>query len=170
MRIRVKVGGTLTNPPSEARRWIKTRVRTFRRMDAHWEHFAHDADMGLRGVGRTEEEAFAQAALALTGVITPPETVRPEQVVELSCAAPDRELLLVDWLNAVIFEMATRHLVFGRYEVRFEGNRLTARCFGEPVDQLRHERAVEPKGATFTALEVDHRPTGEVVAQCVVDV
>ena len=139
-------------------------------MVAHWEHFSHEADMGVRGVGRTEEEAFAQAALALTGVITPPETVRGVQAVEISCAAPDRELLLVDWLNAVIFEMATRHLVFGRYEVHLEGNTLTARCFGEPVDLIRHERAVEPKGATFTSLEVAHRPSGEVVAQCVVDV
>ena len=39
---------------------------------AYWELYSHPADMGIRGVGPTREEAFAQAALAL-GV--PPEAV-----------------------------------------------------------------------------------------------
>ena len=30
----------------------------------HWEHFSHDADMGVRGIGPTLEETFEQAALA----------------------------------------------------------------------------------------------------------
>ena len=37
---------------------------------ARWEHFPHDADVGVRGFGPTPAEAFAQAALALTAVAT----------------------------------------------------------------------------------------------------
>ena len=33
-----------------------------------WEHFAHGADIGVRGIGPTKEAAFEQIALALTGV------------------------------------------------------------------------------------------------------
>jgi hypothetical protein len=30
-----------------------------------WEHFSHDADIGLVGIGPTKAEAFRQAAIAL---------------------------------------------------------------------------------------------------------
>lgn len=87
----------------------------------------------------------------------------------IRCEAPDPEFLLVDWLNALIYEMATRHMLFSRYEVRIEGDRLEATAWGEPVDRSRHQPAVEPKGATFTALQVA-RQGEEWIAQCVVDV
>jgi protein archease len=47
-------------------------------MKERWEHFSHEADMGIRGFGATKEKAFEQAALALTGVVTDPECVRPD--------------------------------------------------------------------------------------------
>jgi SHS2 domain-containing protein len=77
----------------------------------HWEHFPHDADIGVRGLGATRAQAFEQAALALTAVITDLAIVAPKEMIQLSCAAPDVELLLVDWLNALIYEMATQHVV-----------------------------------------------------------
>lgn len=134
-----------------------------------WEHFAHEADIGVRGIGASCAEAFEQAALALTAIVTDPAAVRPAHEVRLVCAAPDVELLLVDWLNAVIYEMATRHMLFSRYEVRFADGRLDGAAWGEPVQVLRHQPAVEPKGATYTGLSV-RSENGVWVAQCVVDV
>ena len=32
-----------------------------------WEHFEHQADVGVRGIGRSRDEAFEQAALAWLG-------------------------------------------------------------------------------------------------------
>jgi len=135
-----------------------------------WEHFAHEADMGIRGYGSTQQEAFEQAALALTGVITSPESVEPLQPVEVSCECEDRELLLVDWLNAVIYEMATRHMLFSRFQASIEGAHLNGKLWGEPVEVVRHQPAVEVKGATFTCLRVARETEGRWLAQCVVDV
>lgn len=137
---------------------------------AYWEHFHHVADIGVRGFGPTLESAFCQAALALTGVIADPECVRPDKRVGLCCEAPDREMLLVDWLNALVYEMAVGNLLFGRFEVNIAGNRLTGAAWGEPVDVARHQPAVEVKGATYTALEVRQEAKNLWVAQCVVDV
>lgn len=139
-------------------------------MNGRWEHFPHEADMGVRGYGATPAEAFAQAAVALTAIVTDPAGVAPEDEVAITCEAPDLELLLVDWLNALILEMATRGLLFGRYEVTIEGERLTGRAWGERADRARHQPAVEPKGATYTALAVHQTREGEWLAQCVVDV
>lgn len=136
---------------------------------ASWTHFAHDADIGVRGIGLTKAEAFRQAALALTAVVTDPAAVRRVDTVPVRCVAPNDELLLVEWLNALIYEMAVRAMVFGDYSIDIEGHTLRATAYGEPVDITRHEPAVEIKGATLTALEVTQDTDGWR-AQCVVDV
>lgn len=134
-----------------------------------WEHYEHGADVGVRGFGATKAEAFEQAALALTAVITDPAAVRPLERVELRCEAPDDELLLAEWLNTLVYEMATRRMLFSRFTVRLEGARLAAEVRGERVDAVRHHPAVEVKGATYTTLRV--APEGEGwLAQTVVDV
>jgi len=135
-----------------------------------WAHFAHDADIGIRGRGATLAVAFAEAALALTAVVTDPRRVLPASRVDVRCAAPDAEILFVDWLNALIYEMATRHMLFGRFAVTIDGNALQAEAWGEPLDRIRHQPAVEVKGATYTALAVGRAPDGAWEAQCVVDV
>lgn len=135
-----------------------------------WEHFAHGADVGVRGIGATREEAFEQAALALTAVVADPARVGDESVTEIRCEAPDDEVLLADWLNALVYEMATRGLLFGRFSVRLDGHALAAKAWGEPLDRAKHRPAIEVKGATYTALSVARRADGTWVAQCVVDV
>lgn len=138
-------------------------------MDAHWEHFAHGADIGVRGFGATEAEAFEQAGLALTAVIADLATVEPREAVAVECDAPDDELLFAEWLNGLIYEMAIRKMLFARYQVRLAGGRLSARAWGERIDVVRHHPAVEVKGATYTQLRVAREADGWV-AQTVVDV
>jgi SHS2 domain-containing protein len=135
-----------------------------------WEHFPREADIGVRGLGESPDVAFEQAALGLTAVVTDPGLVGNEEQVAISCEAPNLELLLVDWLNALIYEMMTRSMLFGCFRVTIDGLRLSAEAEGEHVDRLRHEPVVEPKGATFTELRVGRDDEGQWVAQCVVDV
>lgn len=134
-----------------------------------WEHFEHGADIGVRGIGATKAEAFEQAALALTAVITDPEGVAELCPVRISCEAADDELLLAAWLNALVYEMAVRHMLFSRFHVELHGTHLEARASGELTQVQRHRPAVEVKGATYTALRVA-RVNGGWLAQTVVDV
>jgi len=134
-----------------------------------WEHFPHGADIGVRGYGTTLAEAFEQAGRALTAVVTDPDRVAARECVPITCVAPDAELLLAEWLNQLIYEMATRRLLFSRFRVGIEGMRLEAEAWGEPVEPARHDPAVEIKGATYTALRVA-REGGGWIAQTVVDV
>ena len=136
---------------------------------ARWEHYEHGADIGVRGVGASKAGAFEQAALALTAVIADPAAVQQRERVALACEAPDDELLLAEWLNALVYEMATRRMLFSRFAVRLEGTLLTAEAWGEAVDAARHHPAVEVKGATYTTLRVAQEGDGWL-AQTVVDV
>ena len=138
--------------------------------EAGWQHFPHGADMGVRGTGKSKAEAFAQAAMALTALVTDPQSVCAEIQVEIECQAPDDELLLVEWLNGIICEMATRKMLFARFAVQLDGNRLSGMAWGEALDLTKHDAAVEPKGATCTSLEVRQDESGYWRAQCIIDV
>jgi tRNA nucleotidyltransferase (CCA-adding enzyme) len=135
-----------------------------------WEHFSHQADTGIRGRGATKEEAFEQAALALTAVITDLEEVEPRTSITVQREDADDELLFAEWINALVYEMATRKMLFSRFRVAFAGHALIGEAWGEPVDIAKHQPAVEVKGATYTALQVRQAFGGEWIAQCVVDV
>jgi tRNA nucleotidyltransferase (CCA-adding enzyme) len=131
--------------------------------------FPHDADLGVTGQGPTVEIAFEQAARAITAAITDAKVAETERVT-LRCDAPDLELLLVTWLNAVIAEMAVRSMLFGRFRVRIDGTHLDAELWGEPIDPPRHAPACEPKGATCAMLEVRQDAEGLWHARCIIDV
>jgi tRNA nucleotidyltransferase (CCA-adding enzyme) len=136
----------------------------------HWEHFEHEADIGIRGIAATLEQAFEQAAVAMTAVVTDLDLVSESKVVSIHCEAPDTELLFVSWINELVYEMAVNGLLFNRYEVVITNGKLSATAFGEAVDRQKHQPAVEIKGATFTELRVYQQADNAWIAQCVVDV
>lgn len=134
-----------------------------------WEHYEHGADIGVRGLGASKAEAFEQAALALTAAIADPAQVAPAMRVAIECEGPDDELLFAAWLNAIVYEMSTRKMLFARFAARIEDGRLEGEAWGEKIDVARHHPAVEIKGATYTTLRVA-REGERWVAQTVVDV
>ena len=135
-----------------------------------WEHFPHGADIGIRGYGETAAQAFEQAGIAMSAIVTDPARIKDATRVPISVEAPDIEILLVRWLNAIIFEMATRSMVFSQFSVRINDAHLEGSASGEQVDIARHEPAVELKGATLTQLRVRELADHSWLAQCIVDV
>jgi len=139
-------------------------------MAGRWEHFSHRSDIGLRAVADTKAAVFENIACAMAAVISDLGVIEPAQEVTVDCEAPSDEVLLVDWLNTLIYEMATRKLLFSEFEVKLDDHRLHGLARGEAVDRQKHEPAVEIKGATYTALELKRMENGQWQAQCVVDV
>ena len=135
-----------------------------------WTHFPHQGDVGIRGYGASVSEAFENAARAMTSVVTPIASLSANEACRIRCQAPNLEILFVDWLNAIIYEMATRQMLFRDFHVDIQGGALSAEAYGDQVDVRQHEPAVELKGATMTELKVGRGKDGRWVAQCVVDV
>lgn len=134
-----------------------------------WEHFTHEADIGIRGLGSSIAEAFEMGALALTNVVTESLLVRPLKSFAIQCEAPDLDILFADWINAIIYQMALKKMLFSRFHVTVNHLKLQAVIHGEPVDRVRHQPIVEVKGATYTELKVFCN-NNLWTAQCVVDV
>lgn len=135
-----------------------------------WSHFHHDADIGIRARAGSLPAVFSQAALAMSAVITDVSLIENKNCIVIECEGNDPEYLFVDWLNALIYEMSVRHMLFGQFDVELNEGKLTARVCGENIDREKHHPAVEIKGATFTELKVEQDDKGNWLAQCVLDV
>ena len=135
----------------------------------HYETFEHEADIGIRGHGVTLHEAFENAALALYSVMVNVARVQPKEQRIVKASAPDRELLLVEWLNALLALSDIERMVFSKFSVTIDGTSLTGTAWGETLDRDRHEAHVEVKGATYHMLSITEKDGG-YMAQCVVDV
>ncbi len=115
------------------------------------------------------EEAFENTAAALYSLMVKIETVQPKEKTTITVSAPDKELLLVEWLNALLSVSDLERRVFSAFQVTMQDMSLTGTAWGERLDPERHEAKVEVKGATYHLLSVIEK-SGKYTAQCVVDV
>jgi len=123
-------------------------------VERDFEVIDHTADVGVVAYGADLGRAFANAARGLFSLVTELDSVAEVISRDLELAAPDREDLLVAWLNELIYLFDTEHLLFKRFEVTVFGNRLKARVYGEKVDSSRHRLKTGVKAATYHLLEV----------------
>jgi SHS2 domain-containing protein len=137
---------------------------------SYWEHYSHPADMGIRGIGPTIEASFEQAGLALTAIIADLQTIEPKEKAEINCEEQDNEILFVSWLNALLYVMATRKMLFSRFEIKINNGQLNAKAWGEKLNVKKHKPTVEVKAATYADLKVVKNREDKWIAQCIVDV
>ncbi|MGC1455599.1 MAG: archease, partial [Nitrospirota bacterium] len=112
---------------------------------------------------------FENAAVALFSVMVNVHAVKANEKRSITVSAPDHELLLVEWLNALLTLSDIEHMVFSKFTVKMEGTSLSGTAWGEKLEHERHEPDVEIKGATYHMLKV-MEADGRFIAQCVVDV
>jgi len=138
-----------------------------------FEHLDHEADAGVRGIGKTLEEAFAEGAKGAFALMVELERVEPRESVEIECRADSIETLFVAWLGELLFQRDLTGMVFSRFAVQIEqegdGYLLWGKAWGEPLDPERHGAMVEVKAATYSGLKSGRTPDGGYYVQCVVD-
>jgi len=140
-----------------------------RHHDGGWEIFAQNFDIGVRGYGKTRDLAFEEAAYALSATVTDLSSVESRETIDIVCNADSDEILLYEWLNAIINEMATRNMLFSRFSVQTHEHGLTGRAWGEKIDAARHQLAVETRAVTMNELHVARDGEGNWLAQCLVE-
>lgn len=123
--------------------------------DGMYETFEHTADLGLRVRAADLDTLFAEAARGLFSVITDdPAAVAPRQRVAVTLPADAPELLLFDWLRALLYRFDAEHLLFSAFEVRVGPAGLAGSAWGEPLDPARHVLGHEVKAITYHGLSV----------------
>ena len=134
-----------------------------------YEVFEHTADLGLRIRAADLESLFAEAALALFATVVDLSEVRLTEQETFRVEGRDHEYLLFDWLNELLFACESRRLLFADFQVRIDGEGLTAEARGEPLDLQRHRLDPEVKAITYHGLKVQQQGD-QWLAEVIVDI
>ena len=118
----------------------------------------HRSELQLRVEAPSLPALFAEAARALAELMhgTPADPLAPtgEGVI---IDAPDREALLVDWLNELVFRSEVGKAIFTEFDIReLTDERLVASIRGRRFERLRNPI----KAATYHGLSVAAREGG----------
>ena len=132
-------------------------------MEKEFEILDHTADVAIIAYGADMREAFANAAKAMFSLITELDDVEEVLYRDIELSAPDRENLLVAWLNELIYLFDVEQILFKKFNIpRLNRTRLKARSYGQQVDGSRHKLKLGIKAATYHMLDIDE-PNGTKV-------
>jgi SHS2 domain-containing protein len=140
-------------------------------MNKDFEVIEHTADIGIRAFGIDLAGAFVNAARGMFSLITDLNSINEALYRDVQVAAPDREALLVEWLNELIFFFDTEQILFNRFYIgALTGTELRARCYGEKVDKPRHKLKRGIKSATYHMVKVEQKTDYEYRVEVLLDI
>jgi SHS2 domain-containing protein len=143
-----------------------------------YELFEHQADVGVRGLGSTLEEAFQEGAKAMFEVMVDLSQIAPKVGVDVTAFAPNQEELFVEFLNQLLYLRDVQEMFFSDFKInsieKKEENDevmwyLKGVARGEKIKPKIQRIKVDVKAATFSQLSVKEKD-GQWMAQCIVDV
>jgi SHS2 domain-containing protein len=135
-----------------------------------FEAIEHTADIGIAAYGTDLKQVFANAALGLFSLITELDTVSEKNIYHIQVKAPDRDALLVNWLNELIYRFEAKEMLFHRFTIStLTDTELKATGYGEKIDLAKHELKIQVKAATYHMLKIEQNKD-EWRAQVIFDV
>jgi SHS2 domain-containing protein len=130
----------------------------------------HTADIGIVVYGADIKQVFANAALGLFTLMADLDNLKEDIKREIEMSAEDVEVLLVEWLNELIYISEVEHIIFKRFEINELSNtKLKATCFGEKIKPGQHRLKREIKAATYHMLRLN-KDDGGYKVQIIFDV
>jgi SHS2 domain-containing protein len=135
-----------------------------------FELFEHTADLGLRVQADSLEALFVDAARGvLAMLVADPASVQPLTTKSISLSADEPAYLFFDWLSELLYAFEMDRLLLAEFDVAIDGNKLTATCRGEPMDESRHRMEHEVKAITYHGLRLETMAAGWF-AEIIVDI
>ena len=122
-----------------------------------FEEVEHTADLALKVHGHNLKEVFINAACGLFSLMADLENLAPSVSREVHLEAPDRESLLVDWLNELLYLHEVEEETYTRFEIEtLSSTALSATVWATKVKASK----LTVKAATFHDLEIRETEDG----------
>ncbi len=127
-----------------------------------FEIIEHTADIGVRAFGKDTAELFSNAATGMFSLITDLEKVEEKEAFKISAQGRNREELMVNWLNELLYRFAVDQIIPSEYNIlQISESGLNAKVKGERYDNSRHVIEREIKAATYHQLQVEKKSCWE---------
>lgn len=130
------------------------------------------ADVGYRAYGKTLEEAFGNAALAMFEVMTDTSNINQSIEKKIEVESEDPVALLYDWLSELIFIHDSENLIFSSFKIKItQKDRdlylLKGSAWGEPFKPQKHQGREDVKAVTFHLMKI--KKNGGYMVQVILD-
>lgn len=123
-----------------------------------FEFFDVTADVGFHAYGKTLEEAFENAALAMFEVMTDTSKINLSICKTIKIESEDPLALLYDWLDELIFLHDAEYLILSQFEVEITQNQetysLQGSVCGEAFNPDKHESREDVKAVTYHLMDI----------------
>jgi SHS2 domain-containing protein len=114
------------------------------------------ADVAAAAYGRTLNEVYANAAMALMETITDTRKVRETKERQFEVRAHDWKSLMFNWLNDVLYASITEGVLFSKFRVDIDERTfvMKATAWGEKLDAKKHDMRTEVKSCTYHLMDI----------------
>jgi len=126
-----------------------------------FEVIEHTADIGIVAYGADIKQLFANAALGLFNLMADLGNLKEDAKRKVELSAEDIEVLLIEWLNELIYISEVEHIIFKRFDIsELSSNKLRSICFGEKIKPGQRRLKREIKAATYHMLRMNKVDSG----------
>ena len=139
-----------------------------------FEFLEHTADVYIRAYGKTMEEAYGNAALAMFEVMTDSDKIEQTKHETLEVEAEDQYALLYNWLEALLVKFETEGMLYSKFEItdwkeKEDIFKFKAKVWGEKFDAQKHPQKVGVKAVTYHRMMVI-KEKDSVVLEFILDI
>ncbi|MEM0243523.1 MAG: archease [Candidatus Aenigmatarchaeota archaeon] len=114
------------------------------------------ADIGFIVYGKSLNELFENAAIAMFEVMIDINSVEKsiEKIIEIE--SDSLESLMYKWLNELLYFVDSENLAFSEFKVDLNEEKLSlkAKCKGEKIDRNKHKIGTLVKACTYHQLKI----------------
>jgi SHS2 domain-containing protein len=139
-----------------------------------FEFLEHTADVYIRAHGKTMEEAYENAALAMFEVMTDTNKIAQMHAEIAEVEAEDQYALLYNWLEALLVKFETENMLFSRFQIMNwreteESFKFRGKVWGEKFDPDKHPQRVGVKAVTYHRMVIIRDPD-RVILEFILDI
>jgi len=139
-----------------------------------FEFLEHTADVYIRAHGRTMEETYENAALAMFETMTDTDKISQTQQQTLEVEAEDQYGLLYNWLEALLVKFEVEGMLYSKFQISDwketnETFKFKAAVWGEKFDPQKHPQKVAVKAVTYHRMMII-REKDRVVLEFILDI
>ena len=136
-----------------------------------YEYFEHTADAKFKAYGKNLEDVFCNSALAVFDIMVDTNVVNPRRKKEIILSCKNKESLLFDFLDELLFFLDTENFVLNKIDgltiTRKKGAyELKAIALGDKISDKYEVKGIV-KAITYNEMEIAKKDSGWVITAVV---